>query len=192
MGYPKPKSMTNRSLKICLFVSFIFLIIVATVIISLSLTIFKPKNPDVSLYPIGLKDLQFFQPNVTIVPLGLIITIVNPNYGGFKTKNTTGFLNYHKTLVANVSIKTEFLPARSTTNVTAIAGLMTQNLISDADFLSDIEDGSFNLTANATLHGKVHMIKVFKLKATVYLSCDMFFNITSFDTHSSCITKIKV
>lgn len=196
MDYPKnpteQKTMTTKGLKICLLVSMIFFIIVATVILSLVFTIFKPKNPGVTVYPLGLKDLEFFQPNSTSVPLKMLITIVNPNYGSFKSKNATGYLNYQDTVIADVPLEPKLLPARRTTNVTTTAGLMSGKLISDETFLEDIEDGSFNLTAKATFHGKVHFIKIFKKKATVDIFCNIFFNITSLYTHSNCITRIKV
>ncbi|KEH29660.1 uncharacterized protein [Medicago truncatula] len=184
--------MTKKSLKICLLVSIIFLIIVATVILSLAFTISKPKDPDVHVYPIGLKNLKLLQPNVTIVPLHLVITIFNPNYGTYKTKNTTGYLSFQDTLVAIAPIGPNKLPSHRTTNVTATAGLMNEKLISNDKFLVDVAHGSFNLTAKATLRGKVHISKVFKVKATVTINCDIFFNITSFYTDSYCITKIKV
>jgi len=193
MCYPKePRTMNKRGLKICLLVSIIFLIIVATVILSLVFTIFKPKNPDVHVYPIGLENLQFLQPNVTSVPLHLVVTIFNPNYGTYKTKNTTGYLHYQDTLVAIAPVGPKKLPGHRTTNVSATAGLMSVELISNDKFLVDVADGSFNLTAKAIFHGKVHMSKVFKVKATVNISCDIFFNITSLHTDSYCITKIKV
>lgn len=191
--YPEPETMANRSrLRICLVVSSIFLVIVATLIFTLSLTIFKPKNPDVSIHPVGLENLELFSPNSTTVPLGMVITVVNPNYGSFKSKNTTGYLNYHDTIVANVPIGTKSFPARGMANVSASAGIMSAELISDPLFLSDIEDGAFNLTAKVTFRGKVNMLKAFKLKATVYVWCDIFFNISSMDAGSSCRTKIKL
>ncbi|XP_045830841.1 uncharacterized protein LOC123922140 [Trifolium pratense] len=184
--------MNTRGFKICLFVSFIFVIIIVAVILALVFTIFKPKNPVVHVYPLGLKDLQFFQPNVTSVPLGMLITVLNPNYGSYKFKNTTGYLNYKDIVVAKAPIGSRVLHARRTTNVSAIAGLMSGKLIADEGFLSDIEDGSFNFTAKATLYGKVHLINVVKVKATVNISCDIFFNLTSLYTDSYCITKIML
>ncbi|CAI8616163.1 unnamed protein product [Vicia faba] len=184
--------MNSKSLKICLLVSITFLIIAATVILALAFTIFKPKNPYVSVHPLGLEDLEFFQPNSTSVPLKMLITIVNPNYGSFKSKNATGYLNYQDTVIANVPLEPKLLPARRTTNVTTTAGLMSGKLISDDSFLKDIEDSSFNLTAKATLHGKVYLIKIFKMKATVDIFCDIFFNISSLYTDSNCLTRIKV
>jgi hypothetical protein len=197
MGYPKnsnsftkPNSMNTRGIKICLFASFVFLIVIVAVILALVFTIFKPKNPVVNVYPLGLKDLQFFQPNVTSVPLAMLITILNPNYGDFKTKNTTGYLNYEKTVLAKVPIGPTNFHARRTTNVSATVGLNSGNLLSDQSFFSDVEDGSFNFTAKATFYGKMHLINVFKVKAIVNISCDIFFNISSLDTNSYCISKV--
>jgi hypothetical protein len=184
------KTRTTRNIKICLLVSTIFLIIVATIILSLVFTIFKPKNPVVNVYPIGLKNLQFFQPNLTSVPLSMVIKIKNPNYGTFKTKNTTGYLNYEDIVLAKVPIGPTNFPARRTTNVSATAGLNSGNLLSDQSFFSDVEDGSFNFTAKATFYGKMHLINVFKVKAIVNISCDIFFNISSLDTNSYCISKV--
>ncbi|KAJ1404335.1 Late embryogenesis abundant protein [Sesbania bispinosa] len=189
--YPEPETMCTRGLKICLAVTSFFLVIVAILILILSLTIFKPKDPYVSVHPVGLENLDLFSTNSTSVPLDMVITIVNPNYGGFKWENSTGYLKYQDTIIAKVPIETKSIPAHSMTNVSTSAGLMSGKLTSDSKFWSDIEDGGLNFTSNATLHGKVHMLKVFKLKATVYISCDISFNISSMSSDSSCISKIK-
>lgn len=191
--YPESKTMAARKgLRICSIVSAIFLIIAATVILTLFFTIFKVKDPDVSVHPVGLENIQFFSPNSSTVPLGMVITIVNPNYGTFKSKNSTGYLKYHDTVVAKVPLERKIIPARGMINVTTSAELMSGKLIDDQKFSTDVEDGSFNLTAMAILPGKVHMLKVFKLKAAINISCDISFNISSLATDSSCITKIKL
>ncbi|KAK7263536.1 hypothetical protein RJT34_31128 [Clitoria ternatea] len=185
--------MANRGIKICLVVSSLFLIIVAIVTVALFLTIFKPKNPGIFLHPVNLDDFELLSSSsAAISPLNVMITIVNPNYGNFKYKNSTGYINYNGSIIAEVPIVTSSVPARSIANVSASAGFMTQKLSADNNFLEDIEDGAFNLTANATLPGKVSMLKIFKLKAKVYISCDIVFNITSVEVDSTCISKIKL
>ena len=192
--HPKPKTMATKRLRICMVVSSLFLIIVVTMLLTLILTIFKPKDPDISVHPVDLENFELFQPSVTKVPLGLVITIVNPNHGSFKYINSTGYLIYHDTIVAEVPLVTKFVPARSTINVSTFAGVMTRQLESDPKFWSDIEVGTLNFTSKATLPGKVTMLKIFKLKATVYITCDISFklNISSMDADSSCISKIKL
>ncbi|GAU49963.1 hypothetical protein TSUD_272170 [Trifolium subterraneum] len=122
----------------------------------------------------------------------MIISIKNPNYGDFKTKNATGYIHYQHTLLAKVPISAKFFPARKTTNVSATAGLMSGKLLSNDAFLKDIEDEVFNMTATTTLHGKVYLIRIFKLKAMVDISCQIKLNVTSMDTNSFCITNMKV
>lgn len=193
LHYPKAETMaTKRSLKICLALSSIFFIIVAIVIVTLILTIFKPRNPGIFLYPVDLEDLQLFSPNSTSTPLDLVITIVNPNYGSFKYIDSKGYLKYRDNIIAEAPLVTRSVPARSTTNVSTTAGIITRKLMDDPKFFSDIEGGVFNLTAKATLPGKVTMIKILRLKAKVYISCDISLNITALDTASNCVSKIKL
>lgn len=190
--YPKSEKMATRGLKICLAVSSLFLIILAIVIVTLILTIFKPKNPDIFLHPVDLENFQLLSPNTTSAPLGIVITIVNPNYGNFKYVNSSGYLKYRDTIIAEVPLGIRSFPARSTTNVSTTVGIMTDKLIQDPKFLSDIEGGVFNLTAEATLPGKVTMIKILRLKAKIYISCGVSFNIIAVDASSRCMSKIKL
>lgn len=182
--------MASRGLKICAIVTAILLIIVAVVILTLSFTIFKIKDPIVSITPVGLENVQFFSPDSSTAPLGMIITIVNRNYGAFESMDSTGYLQYRDTVVAKVPLARNTIPARSTINVTTTANLMSEKLINDEHFVTDLEDGTFNLTSNAILPGKVHML--IRLKATVNINCDVLFNVTSMTTDSSCIAKIKL
>ncbi|RDX71838.1 hypothetical protein CR513_48756, partial [Mucuna pruriens] len=190
--YPEAETMATRSLKICLAITTLLFIIVATVIVTLILTIFKPKNPVISIHPIDLENFQLLSPNSTSAPLGMVITIVNPNYGSFKYVNSTGYLKYHDTVIAEVPLETRLVPARSTTNVSTSAAIMTRKLIDDINFLQDVEVGAFNLTSTATLAGKVTVIKILRRKAKVYVTCDISFNITSVDFVSTCMSKIKL
>ena len=134
----------------------------------------------------------FWAPNTTSAPLGIVITIVNPNYGNFKYVNSSGYLKYRDTIIAEVPLGIRSFPARSTTNVSTTVGIMTDKLIQDPKFLSDIEGGVFNLTAEATLPGKVTMIKILRLKAKIYISCGVSFNIIAVDASSRCMSKIKL
>ncbi|KAK7312723.1 hypothetical protein VNO77_36810 [Canavalia gladiata] len=190
--YPEPETMAKRNLKICISVSAVFFIIVITVFLTLILTIFKPKNPDIFLHPVDLKNFQLLSSNSTNAPLGMVVTIVNPNYGSFRYINSTGYLEYRNTTVAKVPLETKSVPARSRTNVSTSAGIMTEKLIDDPKFWSDIEGGTFNLTAKATLPGKVSMFNIFKLKATVHISCDISINIIAIDSGSTCVAKLKL
>ncbi|KAL2328336.1 hypothetical protein Fmac_021763 [Flemingia macrophylla] len=184
--------MATKGHKICLAMSTLFLIIVAIVIVTLILTMFKPRNPDIFIHPVDIEDFQLLSANATCAPLGMVITIVNKNYGSFRYKNSTGYIKYRGTIIAEVPFETRSIPARSITNVSTSSDIMTGKLINDSNFWSDIEDGVFNMTSQATLAGKVNLVKILRIKAKVYISCGITFNLTAMDVGSSCRSKIKI
>lgn len=183
--------MISKCFKVFLLVSIISLIIVSIVII-LVFTTFEAKNPVVHLYPVDLDKVEFFTPGVTIVNLTMIISVMNPNYGIYKTENTTGFVSYQKTVVAMVPVDEQTLPGHATTNVSVTAGLMSHKLMTNENFVADVGDGSFNMTTRTTFHGKVHLLKIIKIKALVNMYCDILFKMDPMDAVSSCVTHMRV
>ncbi|CAJ1979030.1 unnamed protein product [Sphenostylis stenocarpa] len=183
-------SKNHNLIKICLGVSALLIIIL--VIVLLIFTIFKPRNPTVSVHPLHLEHFQLLSPNSSIAPLGLVITIENPNYASFKHGNCSGYVKYRGIVIAEAPFGARSYPARSTTNVTTTADIETAKLINDPNFWSDIAGGVFNLTSEAKISGKVSMIKIIRLKAKIYLSCGISLNITAVNATSSCMSKLKL
>ncbi|KAL5078587.1 hypothetical protein RYX36_007008, partial [Vicia faba] len=56
--------------------------------------------------------------------LGMVIRILNPNYGNFKYKNFIGYVTYNDNIVGNVPIKSQLVTSRSAINVTTNAYFM--------------------------------------------------------------------
>ncbi|KAF7805810.1 late embryogenesis abundant protein [Senna tora] len=120
------------------------------------------------------------------------ITVVNRNYGSFRYENSTGHVKYHDVVLADVPMETQTIPARSTTNMTTSAEFMVGRLISNPMFLSDLGNGTLNMTSMATLPGKVRMLNIFKMKATVSNTCHISLNVTSKAVTTKCISRIKM
>ncbi|KAL7216227.1 hypothetical protein ACSBR1_028220 [Camellia fascicularis] len=191
---PGPQATSSRKgLKICCGVTFILLIVFITVSITLFFTVFKPKQPKILTYPATLENVQFqvypFSLNAT---LGLTLTIVNRNYGNFKYKNTTTYVNYHGINIAEVPMEPETVPARGKLNITTYANVTGDKLITSPDFWKDIGTGSLNFTSTSAMHGKVGMLKIFKLSATVFCYCDISVIIKTQGVESQCYSKIKL
>lgn len=126
------------------------------------------------------------------VTLGMIITIRNPNYGSFQYINSTSYVKFHDTVVAEVPIEAELVPARSQINVNTSADFMVAKLINDPNFLSDVLGGTLNFTSTIALPGKARMLNIIKLKATSYSTCDISVNISSRNVDTNCKSKIKL
>ncbi|XP_048438605.1 uncharacterized protein LOC125476467 [Pyrus x bretschneideri] len=103
----------------------------------------------------------------------ILVTVKNPNYGGFKYENSTAHISYCGNVVAEAPIRDDTVPARSTHNITSVVSILADKLVTDSHFLGDMAVGVLNLTSETTLHGKVNLLKVFKMKATSYSDCNI-------------------
>ncbi|XVE74493.1 hypothetical protein DITRI_Ditri12bG0021100 [Diplodiscus trichospermus] len=176
---------SRRGLKICCGVTAIFLP-----------SVFKPKNPEITVYPQGLENIAFglggFY-NATInATIGMIVAINNRNYGSFKFKNTTAFVNCRGGVVAEVPIEQSRVPAHGKLNISTSADIMVDRLISNPSFWGDVLAGSVNFTTEATVHGEVTVLKILKLHASVPSSCNISIFIQCQSVESSCKTKINL
>ncbi|KAM7271242.1 hypothetical protein ACFE04_030456 [Oxalis oulophora] len=185
---------SRKSVKICCAATTVIILVHILVIVLLSLTIFKPKRPEITANPTGLENIQFggFSNMSANVTLGMFITIQNKNYGSFKFQNNTAYIDYHGTIVAEVPIEGHLVPARSKINITASANFMTKKLITSPYLFQDIETGSLNFTSTAIFHGKLKMFKVLKIGANAYSTCDISLFIISKNAVSVCHSKIKL
>ncbi|GMI99832.1 hypothetical protein like AT3G05975 [Hibiscus trionum] len=187
----------SRGLKICCGVTAIIVAIVAIVFVVLAFTVFKPKNPEITVYPIGLEDIGLdlqgvLNTSAINATVPMVIAINNRNYGSFKFKNTTGFINYRGNVVATVPLQQSLVPARGKLNISTAADFMVDRLIANSTFWADVLTGSVNFSSDATVHGKVKMFNVLKIGASVPSKCDISIFIKSRIVQSICKTKIKL
>lgn len=185
---------SRRGLKICCGVTAIVLLIVVVALVILSLTIFKPKQPEITAKPIGLEDIQFSMiPVVSLnVTVSMMVTIENRNYGSFKYRNSTAYVTYHGATVAEIPIEPDTVPSRGHINTTSNVEIMGDKLVSSPYFWEDVTAGTLNLTSAATLHGKVSVFKFLKLHATAFSTCDISVFIQSRDFKVTCKSKVKL
>ncbi|KAL5573301.1 hypothetical protein UlMin_022898 [Ulmus minor] len=179
-----------RGLKICCGLTALLLVIVTIIIVTLCLTIFKPKQPYVTLNQMNLSLTSIN--GTPDFQIDLVVSIQNPNYGSFKYKNTTASVSYHKRIVAEVPIESRRVPARDELNFTTTADILDYKIVENPKYMEDLSAGQFNFSSKATLHGKVRVLKMFKFRATVFSTCQIFFFLNSWDFQSSCITEIDL
>lgn len=190
---PNPKTNSRKRLKICCAITTILFAIFIIVFVILFFTVFKPKQPIVTAHPASLENIQFQMFPLSLnATLALIVTIDNRNYGGFKYKNATAYVDYHGTNVAQVAIESNTVPAHSNINISTYANISGDKLTSSPYFWGDVGAGRFNFTSTAMLHGKVNVLKIFKMGARVVSFCDISVLIQSQDVDSTCYSKIKL
>ncbi|CAN0914510.1 hypothetical protein LINGRAHAP2_LOCUS28616 [Linum grandiflorum] len=192
----KTKPTKRRLFLICSIATSILLIFIILVGVILGFTVFRPRNPTIILYPVGLKDFSLndllIAKNVTAK---LVIQITNRNHIGFKFRNATSVALYghddNQVVVGEVQIVENEIPTRSTVNLTAPAVLMASKMRRVA--VGDIARGEANLTSKVTLHGKSSVMGL-KLKASVYVEC--YLTVVALnrtlDGSGWCWTKMKM
>ncbi|KAF4368516.1 hypothetical protein F8388_018640 [Cannabis sativa] len=155
--------------------------------------VFKPKEPQIMANPTGLEKIDYsFTPNMTI-NLDMIVTIDNKeNYGSFKFKNSTAYVNYRGDVVAEIPIGQNIVPAHGKLNITSSTDFMIGKVISNPNFLLDFIDGRLNLTSIAILHGKVNLFNIVKRHATASSYCDISFKIDDKNIQTICKSKINL
>ncbi|XP_041003957.1 uncharacterized protein LOC121249315 [Juglans microcarpa x Juglans regia] len=185
---------SRRGLKICCAVTAIFLVLIAAVLVALSFTMLKPRDPRISLHLEGLQniDLLMLMNTTANVTLGTVFTVENRNYASFRYKNSTAYVDFHGDLVGEALIGERNVPARGKLNVTTSVTLMTGNLVMNPHFFADLGSGSLNLTSTATLVGKTSLLKIFKKHATVYNRCNISVFVFTRSVESICETKLKM
>lgn len=188
---------SRRSFKICCGVTLLLSIILIIVSITLFYTVLKPKKPQINLHPISLHEIesQILSRLSLNVTLELIITIKNPNYGSFKFEDSIASLIYHgNNSVGEIVIEHGTVPSKGELNTRSnYANITGDKLVKSPYFMKDIEAGSLNFTSNLTLHGKVKVLKIFKIHATVTSYCDISVLVHShLAIQLSCHSKVRL
>jgi hypothetical protein len=116
----------------CKSVTAVLLVVTAVVAVTLPFTIFKPKDPIITLHPEGLQNItsgfSIFMNLTANYTFGTIISIENPNYGSFLFKNTNAYVNYHGDLVGEAPISGRHVPAGVKLNLTNSVSLVPRRL----------------------------------------------------------------
>ncbi|XP_027060885.2 uncharacterized protein LOC113771660 [Coffea eugenioides] len=185
---------SKRNLKICCGASAIGLIILVVVSVTLVFTVFKPKDPLIKPLPAKLENVQFqLFPTLSLnATMGINATIYNRNYGGFQFKNSTTFVDYRGMNIAAIPLEEGSVPARGKLNISTIANITAEKLVTSPYFWQDFGSGRLNFTSTANLHGKAVVLNVFKFDAKVFSTCDISVQVLSQEVDVDCTAKLKL
>ncbi|XVF87687.1 hypothetical protein PTKIN_Ptkin18bG0140700 [Pterospermum kingtungense] len=180
--------------KICCAISAVLFIIIAVVLVTLFFTLFKPKNPKIITRSVTLEgfNLVVFPVIKGNVSLGLVLTVDNPNYGSFKYKNSTAYINYRGNLVAEAPIHNDSIPARAKHNISTTVIIFADKLAADPNFFNDLLSGVLNFTSSTTLYGKAKVFNILKLKASSKSSCNISVLVLAQSVDTVCKAKTRL
>ncbi|CAN1843707.1 hypothetical protein LINPERHAP1_LOCUS37222 [Linum perenne] len=199
----------SSTLKICCITATAIVTVTTIILVTLAFTVFKPRDPDVVLYPVGLSKIRLtdFITNDSVTS-DMVMSIRNMNYASFEFRNATSHIKYDGKLVGRVPVLEGVVKGRSTMNVTAPAVLRVKRLRLNkltgdgTAVFKELAGGGLNLTCSVTVVGKIRVGPVWpRVSGSVYVEClnSVFFNhnasaedLSFFWGRSSCWTKAKV
>lgn len=183
---------SRRGLKICCGVTALIIVILVVVAIILFFTVFKPKQPDITLRSVTLQNLKFFPfPFLLNVSLAITVRVDNPNYGSFKYKDSTTYVTYHGTDIAEGPIESDTIPARGKHDISTIVEIEGDKMVLNPSFGGDFAAGIYNFTASTTLHGKATALKILKIKVKSINTCDISLVPLTANVTAVCTSKLK-
>ncbi|XP_038688808.1 late embryogenesis abundant protein At1g64065-like [Tripterygium wilfordii] len=174
---------SHRGLKICCGVTTLLLIIIAATFAILYLTIFKPKEPEISTQSATLENFSVMVfPSIDFnATLRIVVGVNNRNYGSFKFENSTSYISYRENVIAEAPIEADTVPARGKLNITTTVVLLAGKIVAMPDFKTDYDNGVFNFSSQSTLHGKVKVMKMIKLIDSRFDKSQFMYTLDYFD-----------
>lgn len=166
----------RKRLKICCGVCLTILVCFGIVAVALSQTIFKFRDPKVSLKDAKLQTISFRFDLAALSPLLSIsisanVLVDNPNHYDFRYNNSTMLLKYHGDQVGVVELGAGTIASRKTVELHSVITVEALKLILNG--LQDISSGIARLNLNAVIPGRVNLAHIIKRHVTAIVDCNI-------------------
>lgn len=175
------------------------LVLLGIVILALSLTIFKAKEPIISIDDIELgtinlptslnmSDLSF---NFS---LQVAVSVYNPNHASFRYGNSTSYMYYRQITIGEAPIPAGKIGARATESLQTTLKLnASSSILMEPNLFSDLAAGIFPLSTSAQVSGRVNVLNIFKHHARSSSFCTMSIDISSRSVQNmTCTSHVKL
>ncbi|KAK1282118.1 hypothetical protein QJS10_CPB22g00020 [Acorus calamus] len=154
------------------------LVIVGVVVLILALTVFKVKDPELTLNSITIDNLNvdpltsnsLVSVNAT---LRTDVSIKNPNHASFRFGNSTTNFYYEGDTVGVAYAPSGKASAQKTLRMNVTVNVLIDQVASDSRLRRDLLNGSVNLTSYTELGGRVNVLGIVKKHIDIALNCSM-------------------
>ncbi|KAK9740463.1 hypothetical protein RND81_03G037500 [Saponaria officinalis] len=169
------------------------LLTITTLIIILILTVFKVKNPIMTINKIqlgtGKTSCLDFVPGSNIT-MTIDASVKNPNVGGYNFSNTTSSIFYDGIMVGRAYGPPGRVPARRSIRMNIRVEIVAASLLNAPNLITDLGSGVFTMDSYTRTPGIVKLIVV-KKSVVVEMNCTVTFNITSQEIrHQQCKSRV--
>ncbi|XP_023007254.1 uncharacterized protein LOC111499794 [Cucurbita maxima] len=174
-------ALNRKRRNICIAV-LLSLIVLVILILILAFTVFKPKQPTITVDSVSLLDLNIslnaarfgVDLNLTLI---VQLTVENPNKVAFQHSDGTAVVSYRGEEVAEAPIPSGRLSPDGTEKMNLTLTMMADRLLAKSELFSDVIAGELPISTFARLAGKMTVIGVFKIRVVALSSCDLTIDI---------------
>lgn len=161
--------------KACCLLIIIAVIIVGIVALVLFLTVFRVRDPEVTVQSFQLMSfsLTFLNsgPQLSFV-LDVVVAVKNRNHASFKYQASTAYVNYHNSQVGSALVPAGDVKAESTSTISTQLSVSSVNFVGNPYLAGDVQSGTIPFVVQTTLQGKVDVAGIAKHSATVVSTCN--------------------
>ena len=169
----------RRRQRCCLFcgITLAILVFVVLILVILALTVFKEKDPEITVTSVTFDDFQASLDRVNMrfhlnMTLDMEMSIKNPNKVSFKFGNSTTLIYYRGSTVGEAFLPPGKIKADKTVDLRVSVTILTDNLASNANLFADGLSGSLPLSTYTKLSGRINVFNIIKKHADISAKCD--------------------
>uniref|UniRef100_A0A0C9QMZ1 TSA: Wollemia nobilis Ref_Wollemi_Transcript_19987_1306 transcribed RNA sequence n=1 Tax=Wollemia nobilis TaxID=56998 RepID=A0A0C9QMZ1_9CONI len=168
----------RRPIGCCCGIMVGFTLVLAIVCIILAVTVFKVRNPRVTVNSVAVDgfhvkvDLMGFKLDANVT-LDLNLSVKNRNKASFKFGNSTAQLYYRGTNVGEALIPAGKINADETINMNTTVKIDAGRLILNGHLMGDVSSGIFPLSTFTRISGRVNVLNIFKHHAVSSSFCNV-------------------
>ncbi|KAG6551354.1 hypothetical protein Mapa_007140 [Marchantia paleacea] len=173
-----------------------FIIVVVIIIVVLALTVFKVRDPEVTVNSLELTSFSLtFPPSGPMLSfvLDIDVTVKNRNHASFKYQASTAYLYYRSVGIGSAPISAGKVGARSSTVIATQVTIDASAFIGNPNLPSDITAGVIPLLVTTSLPGQINVASIVKHHATSTANCQLsIFTQTATVGALTCNYKLKL
>lgn len=174
-------------------------VVLGIVILILSLTVFKVKDPTLTMNSITLSDvnLGFLTANKPAsfnATLTADISLKNPNVASFKFDNSTTEFYYRGETVGVAYAPSGEVSAHRTVRMNVTVDVLGDQVASQTNVTDLIMGSELDLTSSTEVDGRVNVLGIYKRDISVMMNCNITLEVSAFSQgikSTSCLANVK-
>lgn len=154
----------------------IALLIVIVVVVVLALTVFRVRDPKVTVQSVQVVSfsLTFLNtgPQLSFV-LNIVVAVKNRNEASFKYRASTAYIYYRGATVGSAPVPAGKVKSRSTTTIATQVSANPGGFLGNPNLAGDVRSGTIPLVVQTTLVGEINVATIVKHHATSVATCNL-------------------